>query len=111
MIRLTLHKKRKEFSTGVFVKPSSWCPKHQKVFIHSENPEYINSQISLIKQKLSQAFLMLQIQEELFDAEDIYKIYSGENIKKEMGVMAIYEKYNTYYKKLIGKDIKEVSFN
>ena len=53
---------------------------------------------------------MLQIQEEPFDVEDVYKIYSGENVKKEMGVMTVYEEHNTYYKKLIGKDIKEVSW-
>src|SRR5690606_29542760 len=69
-----------------------------------------NSHLSLIKQKLGQAFLMLQIKEESFDAEDIYKIYSGENVKKEMGVMAVYEEHNNYYKKLVGKDIKEVSW-
>ena len=52
---------------------------------------------------------MLQIMEEPFDVGDICKIYTGENMKKEMGVMAVYEEHNSYYKKLIGKDIKEVS--
>lgn len=38
---------------------------------------------------------MLQIQEEPFYVKDIYKIYSGEYVKKEMGVMAVYEEHNT----------------
>ena len=53
---------------------------------------------------------MLQIQQKPFDVDDIYKLYKGEDIKKEYGVMAVYEEHNTYYKKLIGKDIKEVSW-
>jgi len=42
--------------------------------------------------------------------DDVYKIYCGVDIKKEMGVMAIYTEHNTYYKKLVGKDLKEVSY-
>lgn len=37
----------------------------------------------LIEQKLGQVFLMLQIQEEPFDVDDVYNIYSVyDNIKK-----------------------------
>jgi len=108
--RITYNKTRKQFSTGTYIKPKYWDKEKQKVLEEAENSKTVNSQISLIKQKLGQAFLMLQIQEDPFDVEDIYKIYIGENVKKEMGVMAVYEEHNTYYKKLIGKDIKEVSW-
>jgi integrase/recombinase XerD len=108
--RITYEKSRKQFSTGIFINPSYWSKEKQKVLDDAENSRTVNSHLSLIKQKLGQAFLILQIQEESFDAEDIYKIYSGENVKKEMGVMAVYEEHNAYYKKLIGKDIKEVSW-
>lgn len=37
-----------------------------------------------------------------------YKIYCGEDTKREMGVIAVYVEHNNYYKKLIGKDLKEV---
>ena len=107
--RVTIDKQRKQFSTGIFIHSDHWSQEKQKVLEEAENAKTVNSQISLIKQKLGQAFLMVQIQEEPFDVEDIYKIFSGENVKKEMGVMAVYEEHNTYYKKLIGKDIKEVS--
>lgn len=110
MCRITIDKSRKEFSTGIFVRPEFWSKEKQKVLYEAENAKAVNSQLSLIEQKLSQAFLMLQIQEEPFDVEDVYNIYSGVNIKKEMGVMAVYEEHNAYYKKLIGKDIKEVSW-
>jgi hypothetical protein len=108
--RITLNKSRKEFSTGIFVRPEYWDKDKQKLLEEAENSKIVNSQISLIKQKLGQAFLILQIKEEAFDVEDVYKIYCGQDIKEEMGVMAVYEEHNTYYKKLIGKDIKEVSW-
>jgi integrase/recombinase XerD len=68
----------------------------------------VNSQISLIKQKLGQAFLILQIKQTSFDVDDIYKLYKGVDIKKEYGLLAGNKEHNDYYKKLIGKDIKEV---
>ena len=108
--RITYEKSRKQFSTGLFINPDYWNKGKQKVLEKAENVEYLNKQISLIKQKLGQAFLMLQIRGEPFDVDDVYKIYSGDNIKKEMGVIAAYEEHNIYYKKLIGKDIKKVSW-
>ena len=100
----------KQFSTGIFIKPEYWDKDKQKILEKAENSKIMNSQISLIKQKLGQAFLMLQIQKELFDVDDVYKIYSGEDIKKEMGAIAAYAEHNAYYKKLVGKDLKEVSW-
>ncbi len=108
--RITIDKSRKEFSTGIFVPPKSWSTEKQKILEDAENFKTINSQISLIKQKLGRAFLMLQIQGGSFDIDDIYKIYCGVDTKKEMGVIAIYTEHNAYYKKLVGKDLKEVSW-
>ncbi len=108
--RITIDKSRKEFSTSIFVPPKSWSTEKQKILEDTENFKTINSQLSLIKQKLGQAFLMLQIQGESFDVDDIFKIYCGVDTKKEMGVTAIYTEHNTYYKKLVGKDLKEVSW-
>ena len=64
--RLTINKSRKEFSTGIFIPPKHWNRDNQKVFEEAENSQTINSEISLIKQKLRQAFLMLQIHNESF---------------------------------------------
>ena len=110
MCRITYEKSRKQFSTGLFINPDYWSKEKQKVLDKADNAEYINKQLSLIKQKLGQAFLMLQIQQKSFDVDDIYKLYKGEDIKKEYGVIAAYLEHNAYYKKLIGKDLKEVSW-
>ena len=108
--RITYNKTRKQFSTGTYIKPDYWDKEKQKVLDEAENAKTVNSQISLIKQKLGQAFLMLQIQGGSFDVDDVYKIYCGEETKKEMGVIAVYVEHNNYYKKLIGKDLKVVSW-
>lgn len=50
--RITMDKSRKEFSTGIFVHPKFWSKEKQKVLEESENSKTINSQLSLIKQKL-----------------------------------------------------------
>ncbi len=110
LCRITYEKLRKQFSTGLFINPSYWNKQKQKVLDKAENSEYLNKQMSLIKQQLGQAFLMLQIQHKSFNVEDIYKKYNGEETKKELGVIAVYSEHNAYYKKLIGKDIKEVSW-
>lgn len=108
--RITYEKSRKQFSTGLFVNPDYWNKEKQKVLGNAENFEFLNKQLSLIKQELGQAFLMLQIQQNSFNVEDIYKKYRGEETKKELGVISAYEEHNDYYKKLIGKDIKVVSW-
>ena len=110
LCRITFNKTRKQFSTGLFINPEYWNKEKQKVLEKADNSEYVNKQMSLIKQKLGQAFLMLQIQQKSFDVDDIYKLYKGEDIKKEYGVIAVYAEHNSYYKKLIGKDLKEVSW-
>ncbi|WP_029034064.1 site-specific integrase [Salinimicrobium terrae] len=110
MCRITYEKSRKQFSTGLFINPDYWDREKQKVLDKAENSEYVNKQISLIKQKLCQAFLILQIQQGSFDVEDILKRYNGEETKKELGVITAYQEHNNYYKKLVGKDIKEVSW-
>ncbi|SDL83825.1 Site-specific recombinase XerD [Salinimicrobium catena] len=110
MCRITYEKSRKQFSTGLFINPDYWSKEKQKVIESTENSEYINTQLSLIKQKLGQAFLLLQIQQKNFDVEDVLKSYNGEEIKKEYGVLSAYKEHNDYYQKLIGKDIKEVSW-
>jgi hypothetical protein len=78
----------------MYIKPKDWDKDKQKVLEETENFKTINSQISLIKQKLGRAFLMLQIQGGSFDVDDVSKIYFGVDTKKEMGVIAIYTEHN-----------------
>ena len=81
--RLTYLKKRKQFSTGLFINPNNWNSKQQLVKPPEPDSDYINSQLSLIKTKINRAFLLLQVQENRFSVEDIYSLYKGEKIAKE----------------------------
>ena len=69
--RITYFKKRKEFSIGLFINPDYWDSKKQKATI-PDNNNYLNNQLSLIQQKVNQAFLFLQVNETVFDVDDIY---------------------------------------
>ena len=105
--RITFLKKRKEFSTGLFINPAFWDGKKQLVK-PSDQSEYINTQLSLIRQHLNQAFLFLQVKR--ITVLDIYKQYKGESPKDEIGVIQAYRLHSDRMKKLIGIEIKEVTY-
>ena len=59
--RLTYLKSRKQFSAGIFINPSFWNGKQQQAEPPEPDVDYINTQLSLIRQHLNQAFLFLQV--------------------------------------------------
>jgi len=109
--RITFCKKRKQFSTGLYINPDHWNRRKQKVIEDSENSEYTNTQLSLIINKMNQVFLWLQVQESSFTVEDIYALYKGEKIKKEYNIVEYHEVFLERLKKLIGIDLKQATWN
>ncbi len=107
--RLTFHKKRKEFSTGLFINPEYWNSKKQKVE-PCEDSTYINQQLSLVKNNLYQAFLFLQVSGESFTVEDVYSRYKGESTTNEKQVLETYREYLSRIERLIGKDLQLVTY-
>ncbi|MDJ0645237.1 MAG: site-specific integrase [Flavobacteriaceae bacterium] len=110
LCRITYNKSRKVFSIGSFVHPKYWDNKHQKISDHPDYSDFTNTQLNLIRQKLNQAFLFLQVQEVDFDVIDIYKKYKGELPKNQMTLLGYYKLHNEKMKSLIGIDIVEVTF-
>lgn len=108
--RLTFNKKRKEFSTGLFINPDDWNSS-QQVAKPPNKYKNINTQLSLISQKINQAFLMLQILPDSFDVDDIYRKYKGEDTKVDMTLLGAYDLHNDKTKKLIGVDFNELSWS
>ena len=108
--RITYAKQRKQFSTGQFINPNNWNVKQQFVEPPEPDAELTNSQLSLIRTKLSQAFLFLQVRDIDFTVNDIYIQYKGETNKKDFGVMEVYNLHSARIKKLIGIDIKQVTY-
>jgi len=106
--RLTYKGKRKQFATGQFVNSVYWNSKEQ-IVNPPDNDNYINSQLSLIKNKLNQAFLMLQYQRNEFDVNDIYNQYLGKRTTTEKTVI---DAFNYHYKrmgKLVGIEVTQTS--
>ena len=109
--RITYNKKRKEFATGKFINPSNWNSKQQVVEPPEPDAELTNTQLSLIRTKLNQAFLFLQVNEVEYDVNDIYLQYKGKPLKKDYGVVEVYNLYLARINKLIGIDIKQVTYD
>lgn len=109
--RITYLSKRKIFSMGIFVNPKNWnSSKQMAIPINTENNQ-INTELSLIKQEINQAFLYLKVQEKSFNVEDIFKQYKGETISKDYGLLEFYQLYLEKQKKLVGLEIKQVTWN
>ena len=108
--RITYNKESKDFATGQFINPINWQKKLQQVEPPEPDHDFINIQLSLIKTKINKAFLFLQVNELDFNVQDIYTHYKGKPLKKDYGVMEVYNLHSDRIKKLIGIDIKEVTY-
>lgn len=109
--RITFDYEKKEFSTGVFIDPKYWDAKRQLAKPPNEENNFINTELSLIKNKINQAFLFLQVKEEPFDVNDIYSQYKGKTLVKEHSLLEYYKLYLERLKKLIGIEIKQQTWN
>ncbi|MDT8413728.1 MAG: phage integrase SAM-like domain-containing protein, partial [Vicingaceae bacterium] len=109
--RITYNKNRMEFSTGLFINPEFWDSKYQTAKPPNDEITYINTQLSLIKSKINRAFLLLQVQESSFTTIDIYTQYKGKKLAKEYNTVEYFEVYLIKLKRLIGRGIKEVTWN
>lgn len=109
--RLTFLGKRKIFSTGLFINPDYWYSKQQKAKPPNPDNEYINAQLSLVSQKINEAFLFLQVNNEVFDVEDIYLQYKGENIKAHKTLLETFELHNSRMYKLIGIEYTKSTYS
>lgn len=110
MCRITYLDERKQFSVGLFINPKNWNNSLQECEPSSNDNNYINSQLSLIKNQINQVFLYLQINNSEFAVDDIYSKFKGNTPKKELGVLEVYELFNSRIQKLIGRDLKKVTY-
>ena len=107
--RITYEGQRKPFATGLFINPDNWNAQKQKAFPPNTDNTQINTQLSLIKQEINQAFLFLQVQGREFNVEDIYRHYRGETIKDDKSIMEIFNLHIAKQEKLIGISTTKVS--
>ncbi|WP_301401681.1 Arm DNA-binding domain-containing protein [Polaribacter huanghezhanensis] len=108
--RLTFNEKRKQFSTGLFINPDYWSSKKQKAFI-PDDKNFINNQLSLIKQEINQAFLCLQVNSESFDVGGVYLQFKGESTKDNKSLLEVFILHNNKMEKLIDKEYTKSTFH
>ncbi|MDV4140554.1 integrase [Elizabethkingia anophelis] len=109
--RITYNYERKEFSSGLYISPKCWDAKKQLAKPLNEENNFINTEQSLIKNKINQAFLFLQVKEEPFDVNDIYSQYKGRTLVKEYSLLEYYKLYLERLKKLVGIEIKQQTWD
>ena len=107
--RITYIGKRKPFATGLFIKPKFWNSVKQKTLPETIENTQINTQLSLIKQEINQAFLLLQIQGRDFTVEDIYSQYKGELTAENYTIIEMFNLHISKQEKLIGISTSVVS--
>ncbi len=108
--RITYLNKRKEFTTGFYINPDYWDSKNQLVEPPEIEHNFINTQLSLIISQINQAFLFLQVNQSDFTVDDVFRQYRGEEVKADVGVYGVYKLFLNYLKKLIGKELNEVTY-
>ncbi len=105
--RLTYLKKRKDFSTGFFIKSLDWNSRYKR----TNNDEFINHNLNMIEQRIKESHLFLQVNEISFDVEDIYLKYKGEPSKKQRTVLEMFELHNIRMKALVGKEYSKSTYS
>jgi integrase len=108
--RITFNKERYEFATGFFINPIHWNSKLQQAKPPNDETTFVNSQLSLIKNKINQAFLYLQVNSQDFTIDELRSQYKGAPKKQEVGLIEVYKLYLERIKKLINIDIKLVTY-
>ena len=108
--RITINKVRKQFSTGHSINPSDWNAKKQLAESKIIDYSVLNGQLSLIKQKISNYYFKLQLENESVKVEDLIDAYFQKPTKKEDLVLSYFKKWLDKQSNLIGKDIKQVTW-
>ncbi len=104
--RITYRKKRKEFSTGLFVYPGDWNSKKQLVTAKSSISQNINARLEITSNKISNAYLSFLLEGEDFTVDDIFNKYIGKPAKKMEQVVNYFKGFVAKIKKLVDKDIQ-----
>jgi len=108
--RLTYNSKRKEFSSGSFVTPKYWDSKRQNAKLF-DGSEYLNVNLALLKKKLEDSYLKLRVNNANFSLSDVLREFKGETISTEKGVLEVFLLHNKRIEKLVGRDIKQVTYS
>ena len=108
--RITLNKKRKQITTGIYLESKYWNAKSQLVSKTHVASVSINSKLDKIKSKLTKIFTILILQDKPFSIDDVYNLYHGKEVKRRETILSYYNQYLEKINQLIGIEIKENTY-
>lgn len=104
--RITYKGEKYEFSTGEFVKPDCWNSKHQTAKPLVQENQKINTALSLIKNKINQAYLLLVHSNVDFSLDEIVTYLKPQPKVEEKQIISFFDEYIIELRKRIGYDYK-----
>ena len=106
--RLTFKGQRRNFATGFFTIGKDWNSKNQS----SSTDDKLNQRLKIVHHKLEEIELYLNFKKDGYDVEAILALYFNKPIEeKGETVISFYNKFLNRQKDLIGKDIKQITWN
>lgn len=108
--RLTLNSKRKQFSTGFFLKEQYWNNQTQRFRGNSIDAQHINAGIESIRTKLLKSYDELAKEKTSFIVDDVYNRFSG-NDKEYKTLLQAFGYHNQKMKELVGKDYVKATYD
>jgi integrase len=109
--RFTLNGNRKQFSTGIQIETKHWDNKKQIILKSHNSATLYNSLLENIKSKISNIYMILELQGNSFSIDDVQDKYLGKELKKSEYVLSYYKQYLARIKKLVGLEIKASTYN
>lgn len=108
--RLTLDGKRKQFSTGFFLKEDSWNRQLQRYRGTSVDAQHVNSGLETIRVRLIKAYDAIAKETHTFTVENVYNRFAG-NDKEYKTLLQAFEYHNEKMKELVGKDYVKATYD
>ena len=106
-LRLTVDRKRKEYSISRRIKPEFWNIKLQKVMGNNPNEKEINTHINNIRHKLNKIHQILSDNDESITASRMVQELKGENKSPLKMTLEAFKEHNTQMDHLSVKSISK----
>lgn len=106
-LRLTVNRKRKEFSISRRIQPEFWNGKLQKVMGNNPNEKEINTHINNLRHKLNKIHQVLSDNDQPITAAEMIAHLKGEKKRKPKMTLKVFKDHNEQMDRLSGKSISK----
>ncbi|WP_373055938.1 site-specific integrase [Zunongwangia sp. H14] len=106
-LRLTVDRKRTEYSISRRIQPEYWSTKLQKVMGNNPNEKEINTHINNLRHKLNKIHQVLSDNDQLITADVMIGELKGDNKPKPKMTLEVFKEHNEQMDRLSGKSISK----